>query len=144
MLCYIIAYHMLCISFSLFLSLYIYIYIHTYTCICIYACRYLSLSIYVCITPRLCMMTGPICGRFPKFNRVCLGRDPGTLRSDIVSNKTSTINLFGFETLKLKIRRLKLWKPTVGMTSDHAAQIESALLGPLQSSCLFVDRGYSR
>ena len=27
--------------------------------------------------------------------------------------KTSTINLFGFETLKLKIRRLKLWKPTV-------------------------------
>ena len=27
--------------------------------------------------------------------------------------KTSTINLFGFETLKLKIRRLKSWKPTV-------------------------------
>ena len=27
--------------------------------------------------------------------------------------KTSTINLFGFETLKLRIRRLKLWKPTV-------------------------------
>ena len=27
--------------------------------------------------------------------------------------KKSTINLFGFETLKLKIRRLKLWKPTV-------------------------------
>ena len=29
--------------------------------------------------------------------------------------KTSTINLFGFETLKLKIRRLKLWKPTVAI-----------------------------
>ena len=27
--------------------------------------------------------------------------------------KTSTINLFGFETLKLRIRRLKLWKLTV-------------------------------
>ena len=27
--------------------------------------------------------------------------------------KTSTIDLFGFETLKLKIRRLKLWKATV-------------------------------
>ena len=26
--------------------------------------------------------------------------------------KTSATNLFGFETLKLKIRRLKLWKPT--------------------------------
>ena len=30
-----------------------------------------------------------------------------------VKQKTSTINLFGFETLKLQIRRLKLWKPTV-------------------------------
>ena len=29
------------------------------------------------------------------------------------TKNTSTINLFGFETLKLKIRRLKLWKPTV-------------------------------
>ena len=28
--------------------------------------------------------------------------------------KPSTINLSGFETLKLKIGRLKLWKPTVG------------------------------
>ena len=27
--------------------------------------------------------------------------------------RISTMNLFGFETLKLKIRRLKLWKPTV-------------------------------
>ena len=27
--------------------------------------------------------------------------------------KTSTIDSLGFETLKLKIRRLKLWKPTV-------------------------------
>ena len=35
------------------------------------------------------------------------------MKSDIVPTKTSTINLFGFETLKLKIRRLKLWKPTV-------------------------------
>ena len=26
-------------------------------------------------------------GRFPKFNRVCLGRDPGTLKSDIVSKE---------------------------------------------------------
>ena len=52
-------------------------------------------------------------GRFPKFHRISFGRDPGTLKSDIVSTKTFTINLFGFETLKLKIRRLKLWKPTV-------------------------------
>ena len=50
--------------------------------------------------------------RFPKFHRVFLGRDPGTQKSDIVSKKTSTINLFGVETLKLKFRRLKSWKPT--------------------------------
>ena len=30
-----------------------------------------------------------------------------------MSKKTSTINLLGFETLELKTRRLKLWKPTV-------------------------------
>ena len=29
-----------------------------------------------------------------------------------VKTNTSTINLFGFETLQLKIRRLKLWKPS--------------------------------
>ena len=50
---------------------------------------------------------------FRNFIVFFLGRDPGTLKSDIVSTKTSTNNLFGFETLKLKIRRLKLWKPTV-------------------------------
>ena len=27
------------------------------------------------------------CGRFPKFHRVFLVRDPGTLKSDIVSTK---------------------------------------------------------
>ena len=40
----------------------------------------------------------PRFGRFPKFHRVFLGRDPGTLKSDIANKKTSTINLFGFET----------------------------------------------
>ena len=65
---------------------------------------------------------GPARGRRPRLRTIrsiseisscLLGRDPGTLKSDIVSKKTSPINLFGFETLKLKIRRLKLWKPTV-------------------------------
>ena len=36
-------------------------------------------------------------GRFPKFHRVFLGRDPGTLKSDIVSKELSTINLVGFD-----------------------------------------------
>ena len=32
-------------------------------------------------------VTAHQCGRFPKFHRVFLGRDPGTLKSDIVSKK---------------------------------------------------------
>ena len=42
--------------------------------------------------------------------------------------KTSTINLFGFETLKLKIRRLKLWKPTVGGAWPSLASPRAAAL----------------
>ena len=38
--------------------------------------------------------------------------------------KTSTIDLFGFETLTLKIRRLKLWKPTVSLEAkEHQEQL---------------------
>ena len=63
--------------------------------------------------------------RFPKFHREFLGRDPGTLKSDIVSTKTSSINLLGFETLEMKIRRLKLWKPTVARTGVQSVFIIS-------------------
>ena len=63
----------------------------------------LSLQLYECRAAH---------GRFPKSHRVSLGRDPGTFKIRHRVKITSTINLFGFETLKLKIRRLKLWKPT--------------------------------
>ena len=52
-------------------------------------------------------------GRFPKFHRVFVGPRPWHIEIRHRVKKTSAINLFGFETLKLKIRRLKLWKPTV-------------------------------
>ena len=65
-------------------------------------------------------------GRFPKFHRVFLGRDPGTLKSDIVLKNNSTMNLFGFETLKLKIRRLKLWKPTVNLEQGNCRMTSEA------------------
>ena len=108
--------------------IYIYIYICTHICIYIYIYiyrvsggrklalgKYLVLFIYT--FKRVPLWGGPpakelACGRFPKFHRVFLGRDPGTEVPHRVK-KTSTLNLFGFETLKLKIRRLKLWKPTV-------------------------------
>ena len=92
-----------CVSLSLFLSLslytYIYIYIYIYTCvnIYIYICIHVYIYIYIYIY-----------GRFPKLHRVFLGRDPGTFKSDIVSTKISTTNLFGFETLKFKIRNSKI------------------------------------
>ena len=74
-------------------------------------------------------------GRFPKFHSVFLGRDPGTLKSDIVSTKTSTINLFGFEALKLKIRRLKLWKPTAHLSSpDLEVHPEAVVAGRVPAS----------
>ena len=36
--------------------------------------------------------------------------------------KTSTIDFFGFETLKLKIRRLKSWKPTVPFNGPYCTE----------------------
>ena len=83
--------------------MYIYIYIHICIYIYIYICTYIHAYVRTYVHTY---------GRFPKFHCVFLGRDPGTLKSDIVSKKTSTNNLFGFETLKLKIRRLKLWNAT--------------------------------
>ena len=52
-------------------------------------------------------------GRFPKFHRVFVGPRPWHIEIRHRFKKTSTTNLLGFETLTLKIRRLKLWKPTV-------------------------------
>ena len=52
-------------------------------------------------------------GRFPKFHSVFLGRDLGTLKSDTVSKKHPQLICSGLRILKLKIRRLKLWKATV-------------------------------
>ena len=57
-------------------------------------------------------------GRFPKFHRVSVGPRPWHIEIRHRVKKTSTINLCGFETLKLKIRRLKLWKPTVGWSNN--------------------------
>ena len=112
----------------IYVCMYVCIHIYIYICMCIYIYIYISISIYVFIGIFALLPT--------EFTRVSLqyvldpdleaairstseisscflGRDPGTLKFDIVSKKTSTIILFGFETLKLKIRRLKLWKPTV-------------------------------
>ena len=60
--------------------MYIYIYIHI--------CKYIYIYIFP-LPPH--PPPSPPHGRFPKFHRVLLGRDPGTLKSDIVSKKVQLI-----------------------------------------------------
>ena len=71
-------YMYICVSLSLSLSLYIYIYIYGGSG---WSPR--------CTRWSACSSSATGCnnyyGRFPKFHRVFLGRDPGTLKSNIVS-----------------------------------------------------------
>ena len=48
------------------------------------------------------------------------------------------MNLFGFETLKLKIRRLKLWKPTVVFAAFpelHSRSVATAAVPKASDGC---------
>ena len=97
---YIYIYSM-CVYISLSLYIYIYIYIHT----------------YICVAGATAASSGP--PRRPslrsisKISSCFFGPRPWHIEIRHRVKRTSTINLFGFETLRLKIRRLKLWKPTV-------------------------------
>ena len=62
------------------------------------------------------------CGRFPKFHSVFVGPGPWHIEIRHRVKQTSTISLCGFEILKLKSRRLKLWKPTVCLCTDWCLQ----------------------
>ena len=100
----------LSISLSLSLYIYIYIYIYIYTHIS-------GVSPTISRTPSTWQAQNYVArygyGRFPKIHRVFVGPRPWHIEIRHRVENTSTISLFGFETLKLKIRRLKLWKPTV-------------------------------
>ena len=53
--------------------------------------------------------------------------------------KSSTINLFGFETLKLKIRRLKSWKPTVLLSwTDKSSDVRAESPGGLIQQTIYI------
>ena len=103
------------------MNIYIYIYIYTYTYIYIYIYIYIGQQSIAKAGIDSGPDSGPgkaraalqAYGRFPKFHRVFAGPRPWHIEMRHRVKKTCTINLFGFETLKLKIRRLKLWKPTV-------------------------------
>ena len=115
-------------------SVYMYIYIYMITCIMqvLYTCIHIYIYIYIC-TYNVCVYVCDGCVYINKYIYTyiyiyirsiseissCLF-GPRPWRIEIrhrVKKKTSTVNLFGFETLKLKIRRLKLWKPTASWTT---------------------------
>ena len=64
-------------------------------------------------------------GRFSEISSFFVGPRPWHIEIRHRVKNTSTIDLFGFETLKLRIRRLKLWKPTA---RDHASCAASRVL----------------
>ena len=57
-----------------------------------------------------------------EISSCCFGPRPWHIEIRHRVKKASTIMLFGFETLKLKIRRLKLWKPTA-LSLSHTCHI---------------------
>ena len=62
-------------------------------------------------------------GPVPEVSSCFFGPRPWHIEIRHRVKKTSTINLFGFETLILKTRRLKLWKPTVSANGVTAKLI---------------------
>ena len=152
---YIYIYISLYVSLSLSIYIYIYMYLSLSIYIYIYISLYIYIYIYVCLILWICLvcmfyhiidMSCILCVSYHRFIFVeCV---VGFLRSVFrISNlflrprpwrieirhrvkRTSTIHLIGFETLQLKIRRLKLWKPTVGFLCMYTRS-------PLQDSRLF-------
>ena len=103
--------------------MYIYTYIYVYVYICVYILTlytYIYIYIYICIytlehdTIRYDRTCYPVMVRsISEISSCFFGPRPWHIEIRHRVKRTSTINLFGFETLELKIRRLKLWKPTV-------------------------------
>ena len=127
---YIYIYACMCVYVCVYIYIYIYIYISKWLSRNIGCFRCLLVQQQSNKHEMFCVVLKKSCNRVVKLwlpwlvrsiseiSSGFLGRDPGTLKSDIVSKKTSTIKFFGFETLKLKIRSLKLWKPTVGAKNN--------------------------
>ena len=101
----------------IYICIYIYnMYIYIYICIhimyiYIHVCIYIYIYIYMLELPQRCACNV----RSISENSSCFfGPRPWHIEIRHRIKKTSTIDVFGFETLILKIRRLKSWKPTVG------------------------------
>ena len=108
----------------------VYMYIYIYICIYIYIytqrCRDCPVCIVPCVTATVMNATG-VCEirSLSEMSSCFFGPRPWHIEIRHRVKTTSTINLFGFETLKLKIRRLKLWKPTVNTSFAQALALQS-------------------
>ena len=69
--------------------MYVYVYIYIYIHIHMYVYIYIYITVLLSYNTMLCnvMQHNMTYSRFPKFHRAFLGRDSGTLKSDIVSKK---------------------------------------------------------
>ena len=114
----------------MYVYMYVYIYIYVYMYVYVYLSLYIHIYIYIYIythvtrsacrsplpeEPQRLRSKGYMCIHTVDFRNFIVFFWPRPWHIEIRHRvkKTSTIDLFGFETLKLKIRRLKLWKPTV-------------------------------
>ena len=105
----------ICVYVYICICIYIYIYIYVYVYIYIY------IYTHVCMYVRASARSGFRAARggvrsIPENLSCFFGPRPWHIEIRHRVKKTSAFNLFGFETLKLNIRRLKLWKPSVPYT----------------------------
>ena len=103
--------HMLTLLYIIFLTILLYYYIiFLYYIITVY---YYIILLYYYITIIFLYYYITILQSISEISSCFFGPRPWHIEIRHRVKKTSTIILLGFETLKLKIRRLKLWKPTV-------------------------------
>ena len=107
-------------SLSLYIYIYIYIereresyrYVYTYRHIYMYTFTLPPFATYPQQAVPDIRSAHTITRSISEISSCFLGPRPWHIEIRHRVRKTSTINLFGFEALKLKLRRLKLWKPT--------------------------------
>ena len=120
-----------CCCFVAFVR-YMYLYGLCCVCVCVFRCVCVCVCLCVCVSEaRKGGPTAAVLLRLPETRSECTSHTVDFQHFIVFSSsqtfirprpwhieirhrvkQTSTVNLIGFETLKLKIPRLKLWKPT--------------------------------
>ena len=103
------------LSLSMYICIYIYIYLIVLYHILLYAIMLYCGTLYVFYAYLIIShyIISKLLRSIFEISSCFFGPRPWHIEIRHRVKKTSTINSFGFETLKLRIRRLKFWKPTV-------------------------------